>query len=124
MLDLDIDLRSSAEKQSGPNTVIQSRAKGSARWGDKTCNPNSIVLLGLSSLDFLHKLSTVNITTELSNDTLDEGNSRDPHSSLVYKCGVEIDCTFQHKDLTHLRIHEASCTSKNIAAAVYEENIS
>jgi hypothetical protein len=117
MLGLDIDLKSSAEKQSGP----QSQAKGPVGGGDKTSNPNSIDLLGLSSLDFLRKLSTVNITTKLSNDTLDEGNSRDAPSSFMYNCGVEIDCTFQHKNLAHLRIHEANCTSESVAAAVHKQ---
>jgi hypothetical protein len=38
----------------------------------------AIDLLHLNSLEFLHKLSTINFTNKLSDETLDEGNSRDP----------------------------------------------
>jgi hypothetical protein len=70
MLGLDVDFKSSAEKQR-----------------DLDVSPH-IDLLDLNSLDFLRKLSTINVTTKLSDETLDEGSSRDAPTSYMHTCGL------------------------------------
>jgi hypothetical protein len=102
ILGLDIDLRTSAEKQRDPDIS------------------SHVDLLDLNSLDFLRRLSTINITTKLSDETLDEGNSRDAPTSYMHRCAVTTECEYENENLAHMRIHEAGCTPAKEADAIYK----
>lgn len=120
-LTIDIDLGNPKDKRGTTDALTELQAESAARGSDKTSKSNSIDWLGFSSLDFLRQLSTINITTKLGDQTLDEGNSRDPSSSFMYKCGVDIDCSFEHQNIAHLRIHEAGCTPEKVATVHYKQ---
>ena len=65
----------------------------------------------------------MDVTTKQSDETLEEENSRDIPSSHIRKCGININYGFQHENLAHLRIHEASCTPEKTANAIYKQHL-
>lgn len=113
-LRLDVDLQRDSQV-----TIREQQAAD-----DRSSNtPPRINFLARDSLEFLRKLTTINVTTKLSDETLDEGNPCDAPSSYMHGCGVNVDSDFEHENLVHLRIHEVSCTPEKVANAIFEQKI-